>query len=75
MYRAWYLRRYPFCVECEKEGKTVLAEVVDHIESVSQGGDFWDINNHQGLCASHHNKKTAREDGGFGNKRRKKSMD
>ena len=34
-----------------------LAELVDHIIPVSIGGDFWDLNNHQVLCSSCHNKK------------------
>ncbi|WP_144469068.1 HNH endonuclease signature motif containing protein, partial [Bacillus pumilus] len=28
---------------------------------------FWDSSNWQPLCASCHNRKTAKEDGGFGN--------
>lgn len=30
---------------------------------------FWDQNNWQALCKPHHDAKTAREDGGFGNRR------
>lgn len=44
------------------------AMVVDHI--VPYRGDpvlFWDPDNHQGLCKSCHDSKTATEDGGFGN--------
>jgi len=43
--------------------------VVDHI--VPHRGDralFWDTSNWQPLCKPHHDAKTAREDGGFGNR-------
>ncbi|ELK38933.1 HNH endonuclease, partial [Brevibacillus agri BAB-2500] len=48
--------------------KVTTATVVDHI--VPHKGDmrkFWDRMNWQALCASCHSKKTAKEDGGFGN--------
>jgi 5-methylcytosine-specific restriction protein A len=37
---------------------------------------FWDESNWQRLCHAHHSIKTAREDGGFGNRKldRKSSM-
>lgn len=63
-----YLAKHPLCVECVREGRTVAATVVDHIEP--HKGDqvkFWDQGNWQSLCKTHHNVKTAREDGGFGN--------
>ncbi|KKK69090.1 hypothetical protein LCGC14_2937510 [marine sediment metagenome] len=66
VYRAWYLKRHRLCVVCSKEGKTVIATIVDHIIPVSKGGDFWDESNHQSMCLSHHNAKTAREVEGFG---------
>lgn len=68
--REWVLRRQPLCKECEKRGKIEPATEVDHI--LKHGGDmklFWDKNNLQGLCKKCHSAKTAREDGGFGNKR------
>ena len=67
-YREGYLKHNPLCVECLKEGIITPATVVDHI--VPHKGDsklFWDKTNHQGLCKHHHDIKTAREDGGFGN--------
>ena len=67
-YRAIFLQLNPLCRECEKEGRFVPATVVDHI--IPHRGDkvrFWDESNHQGLCKSHHDTKTASEDGGFGN--------
>lgn len=68
--RAAYLRAYPLCVECEASGKLERATVVDHV--IPHRGDaalFWNRANWQSLCATHHNRKTAAEDGGFGNVR------
>ena len=50
-----------------------MAQCVDHI-APHQGDDalFWDQTNWQPLCNGCHSAKTAREDGGFGN--RKKSI-
>lgn len=65
--RATYLARNPLCVHCRDEHRTVSATVVDHI--VPHKGDqqlFWNTANWQPLCKSHHDRKTAREDGGFG---------
>lgn len=66
--RLAFLRQHPWCVMCEQEGKLVPAEVVDHV--IPHKGDyerFWDLSNWQALCKRHHDSKTAREDGGFGN--------
>ncbi|BAU28970.1 HNH endonuclease [Aneurinibacillus soli] len=63
-----FLARNPLCKECQAEGNTVVAEVVDHI--IPHKGDhvlFWDEKNWQPLCKRHHDSKTAKEDGGFGN--------
>ncbi|RXZ42693.1 HNH endonuclease [Crenobacter cavernae] len=69
--RAGFLRKHPLCVECDRCGSVTAATVVDHI--VPHKGDrdmFWDRSNWQPLCKSCHDRKTAREDGGFGNARR-----
>jgi 5-methylcytosine-specific restriction enzyme A len=58
-------------VDCEAEGDVVPATVVDHVKP--HRGDaalFWDKSNWAGRCETHHNRKTASEDGGFGNARR-----
>lgn len=68
--RQIFLAEHPLCALCLKENRLNPAEVVDHI--VSPQGDynlFWGSNNWQALCKYHHNQKTAREDGGYGNKR------
>ena len=67
--REGYLRSHPLCRECEKQGKLTPATVVDHI--IPHKGDqglFWDKDNWGALCKPCHDAKTAREDGGFGNK-------
>lgn len=60
--RKRYLRAHPLCVECEAEGKTVEATVVDHI--IPHRGNqelFWDEEgNWQPLCKTHHDQKTGR---------------
>ena len=63
-----YLQEHPLCIECEGEGRTEVATVVDHI--LPHKGDqalFWDPSNWQPLCRFHHNRKTASQDGGLGN--------
>ena len=65
--RARYLRSHPLCVECEREGMLVPAEVVDHV--TPHKGNYarmWDQGNWQALCKACHDRKTANEDGGFG---------
>jgi len=54
-----FLRENPLCVKCEWP-----ANVVDHIHPVTQGGQFYDIDNLQPLCTPCHNRKSAKEKGG-----------
>ena len=56
-----HFSKNPFCVICESNGQQVIANVLDHIIPVSKGGEFWTSSNHQGLCKSHHNAKSAKE--------------
>ena len=66
--RKHYLSLHPLCVLCKAEGKTTPATVVDHVKP--HRGDeelFWDEGNWQAACKPHHDRKTASEDGGFGN--------
>ena len=63
-----YLARNPLCVRCMKKGEYTSATVTDHI--TPHKGDralFWDESNWQALCKRCHDRKTATEDGGFGN--------
>ena len=67
--RIGFLKKHPLCAECEKRGRTTLATVVDHI--IPHKGDkvlFWDRSNWQPLCKQCHDRKTAKEDGGFGSR-------
>lgn len=58
------LREQPLCAECHRNRRITEASVIDHVN-----GDATDNRreNLQALCASCHSRKTAREDGGFGN--------
>jgi len=64
--RALVLAQCPLCVTCLAEGRTRAASHVDHIDADSRNND---LTNLQGLCRPCHSAKTAREDGGFGNRR------
>ena len=64
-----FLKAHPLCAECERQGRITPATCVDHIKP--HRGDFhlfWDQSNWQPLCTACHSRKTAAEDGGFGNK-------
>lgn len=61
--RVAFLRKHSLCAECERQGRTVQAVLVDHI--VPHRGDmvlFWDReSNWQPLCRDCHDDKTAQE--------------
>jgi 5-methylcytosine-specific restriction protein A len=62
-----HLLNNPLCVEHLKQGQFVQATDVDHI--IAHKGDltlFYDENNLQSLCHSCHSRKTALEDGRWG---------
>ena len=66
--RERFLMEHPLCVECLKEGRITPATDVDHIVPHKGNPDlFWDYDNLQALCHKCHSRKTAKEDGGFGN--------
>lgn len=66
--RKMYLARHPLCIECLRNGKETLATVVDHITPHRGNYElFWDESNWQSMCKLCHDRKTAKEDGGFGN--------
>ena len=70
--REYWLSRNPLCAECKRNGEIVKADVVDHINP--HKGDweaFIDNENLQSLCKQCHDRKTAKEDGGFGNQKKK----
>lgn len=68
--RKWWVNRNPLCVECEKKGKVVGVQVVDHIVPIKQGGAELSSDNLQSLCHSCHNRKTRLE-----NSKKKKTED
>ena len=67
-----WLKAHPWCQCSEHQGNSVqhggvMANVVDHI--TPHRGDislFWERSNWQSMAKSCHDKKPAREDGGFG---------
>lgn len=64
--RDWF-SRYPLCVRCQAAGRVRLAEQLDHIVALANGGkdfDEDDEQNRQGLCTPCHHIKTC-EDFGF----------
>ncbi|MBO8169975.1 MAG: HNH endonuclease [Thermoanaerobacteraceae bacterium] len=68
--RKMFLKKNPLCAECQKNGRITPATVVDHIRPHRGNPElFWDESNWQPLCKYHHDVKTAKQDGGFGNKR------
>lgn len=69
--RDTFLRQHPLC-QCEEcQGgrlRVTLASVVDH--KIPHRGDtrlFWDQSNWQAMAKPCHDRKTATDDGGFGN--------
>jgi len=68
--RYQFLRENPLCVECHKSNRVSQSTVADHIKPVTSGGEFWDIDNLQALCASCHGRKSAIE----GNEKRKNDL-
>jgi 5-methylcytosine-specific restriction protein A len=59
--REQVLQCNPLCVNCESLGLLTVAQMVDHIEPVRLGGEFWETDNLQPLCNSCHASKSAKE--------------
>ena len=60
--RAAHFRMYPLCVHCRAEGRVSVATELDHVVALVNGGldfDQDDGANRQGLCKTHHARKTA----------------
>lgn len=62
------LNREPLCRGCAVKGIIRAASQVDHIDGDAGNNDF---DNLQPLCGPCHSRKTAREDGGFGNRKKR----
>jgi len=57
--REQHLQDSPLCIECEKKGRYVAAQVVDHISPADEAPElFFDRDNLQSLCNFHHQLKT-----------------
>lgn len=52
----WYRKDNPFCVVCDR-----LADDVDHITPIEEGGSLYGEDNLQSLCKSCHAKKSAKD--------------
>lgn len=63
--RLQVLQESPLCYSCQCSGSVKAARVIDHIDPVRQGGEFWDITNLQPLCDSCHNSKSGKESHGI----------
>lgn len=63
--RRMVLSSAPLCRSCKAQAKDEIpaASQVDHIIPISEGGEPWDMDNLQPLCASCHSVKTARDNG------------
>jgi 5-methylcytosine-specific restriction endonuclease McrA len=59
--RANWLRDNPLCAHCLLNSRVTLADQVDHIKPLSQGGLEFDQTNLQSLCIPCHKAKTATE--------------
>jgi hypothetical protein len=69
--RAAKLADKPLCEVCERRGKLVAADTVDHVIAIAKGGEaFPALDGLMSLCESCHNQKTARLDGAFGREAR-----
>lgn len=62
--RASVLAAEPLCRECGKKGRVTAASCVDHVDGDAMNND---PSNLQPLCSPCHSRKTAQQDGGFGN--------
>lgn len=63
--RLLHLHAHPLCEDCLLEGRTTPASEVDHVTPLARGGTHDDANL-RSLCKTHHSRKTARHDRGFG---------
>ena len=59
--RALKIEQSPICEECQRRGITTLAQVVDHIVPINEGGARLDMDNLQSLCNPCHNRKSGQE--------------
>ncbi len=58
-FRAWYLGKHPLCEQCEREGRLIPADMVDHVIEIKDGGALTSEENAESLCWKCHAVKTA----------------
>ncbi len=63
--RTLCLARDPICMVCHRLALTIADHIIPHKGNWTL---FCDLDNLQGICDTCHSKKTATEDGGFGNR-------
>lgn len=51
----------PLCEHCLAMGISRMAQLVDHIIEIEDGGPMWQLENLQSLCNGCHNRKTGQE--------------
>ena len=61
--RREHLTHEPMCRMCAARGIDTIAEHVDHITPVNSGGEWFDGDNLQSLCAPCHSAKTRADEG------------
>jgi 5-methylcytosine-specific restriction protein A len=58
---AYKLRQQPLCEPCLRAGRTIPAQLVDHIHAIDQGGALIPtLDGLMSMCVSCHNQKHAR---------------
>ena len=73
--RLRHLRENPTCVSCRERGIVTIANTLDHNPPHRNNYDaFFDEATWVSLCKQCHDSKTARHDGGFGNKHKQTSV-
>lgn len=61
--RLAHLAEEPMCRFCAARGIDTPAQHVDHIVPITAGGDWFDGDNLQSLCAECHSQKTRADEG------------
>src|SRR3990172_7572001 len=64
-WRKLVLARWPICVDCNTSPSTEA----DHVNPDPNYPQRWSLANGRGRCKPCHSRKTAQEDGGFGNRK------
>ncbi len=60
-FREWYLGKHPLCEKCKAEGRgDIVAEMVDHIIEIKDGGELTTEDNAMAMCWKCHAIKTAK---------------